>query len=160
MTLVYLVFTYFSHLHWPPGPGQDYLFPCPVYCTCAWILLLWPCNASPCSRGWSISGTCQGCIPCCTLIALRWGRYRSLPYSWSVIPEEVMYFQLGIGLLVDLAVLHRIVLPIKIAFLPSCGQGFISILGEGHFFVINQGILRMEFVLCYHKFSQLIGLPA
>ena len=58
-----------------------------------------------------------------------------------------MYFHLGIGLLVAAAVLHRFVLPVELAFLTSCGQGVFSIEGDGHFCVINQGILCMEVVL-------------
>ena len=64
-----------------------------------------------------------------------------------MILEEVIYFHLGIGLLVAAAVLHRFVLPVKLDFLPICGQGVFSIEGDGYFCVINQWISRTKFVL-------------
>ena len=40
----------------------------------------------------------------------------------KVIPEEVMDFHLGLGLFVAAAILHRLFLPIKLAFLPAAGR--------------------------------------
>ena len=84
LTLIYHVFTYFSHLHWPPGPSQDSWSAFPVYWSCAWLLHLWPWYESSFSRVWNISGTCQGFITCRPLIAMRCGYCRSLPDPWSV----------------------------------------------------------------------------
>ena len=38
-----------------------------------------------------------------------------------MLPEEVMDFHIGLDLLVDAAVLHRSVLPIKLAFFSATG---------------------------------------
>ena len=40
----------------------------------------------------------------------------------KVIPEEVMDFHLGLGLLASVAVLHRLVLSIELAFSPDTGS--------------------------------------
>ena len=45
----------------------------------------------------------------------------------EVLSEDVMYFHLGIGLLVAAAVLPRNALTVKLVFLPSYVQGVISI---------------------------------
>ena len=77
-----------------------------------------------------------------------------------MILEEVMDFHLGICVLFYVAVLPRLGLPIELAFFPSCGRVTFFIQGEGHFCMIDQGILRTEVVLNWPKFSQLIGFPA
>ena len=64
-----------------------------------------------------------------------------------MLPEEVMYFHLGLGLIVAADIIHRLVLPIELAFFPSCGRGVISIYGQGSFCVENQGISRTEVIL-------------
>ena len=94
MTLVYLFFPYFYHLQLPPGPVQDSWLLYPVYWPCYWLLHMRSCDESPCSRGWSIAETCQGCIPYFPLILLRCGRCRSLPYPWSVEPDWLSRFHL------------------------------------------------------------------
>ena len=64
-----------------------------------------------------------------------------------MILEEVIYFHLGLGLLVATAVLDRFFLPVELAFFPRCVRGVFSIEGNGHFCMINQGILRTDIVL-------------
>ena len=58
-----------------------------------------------------------------------------------------MYFHLELGILVDTAVLHIFVLPVEPAFLNRCGRVVFSIEVNGHFCMINQGILYTKVVL-------------
>ena len=58
--------------------------PCLIYLPSAWPIHLLPWGESSYSKVWIITGTYQGCIPCCTLISLRCGNFRSLLNPWSV----------------------------------------------------------------------------
>ena len=68
-----------------------------------------------------------------------------------------MHFHLGLGLLLVAAVLHRFLLPVKLAYLSGCGRVVFYIEGNGNFCMINQGISCTELFLNYNESIKLVG---